>query len=246
MKNGNWIPISRFFTKHLPRDRPYTKLEAAYCLQLDYAAVKPVTISGYAKLWQWSIGKVYRFFEEMNVKIKYPEDTKNIQNQNGMITNMITERNRNDNGMIRLIENSYLQDETERNRNDNGMITERSRTATINTRIINKKKNIKKRDIRAREFIPPSENDVISYFIENGYSEETAHKAFAYYDTAGWKDSRGKQVNNWKQKMIAVWFKDENNRTRTTVDDIHLKNIRAFSDAKQMLFGKQEVKSESE
>lgn len=224
MKNGNWIPISRFFTKHLPRDRPYTKLEAAYCLQLDYAAVKPVTISGYAKLWQWSIGKVYRFFEEMNVKIKYPEDTKNIQNQNGMITNMITERNRN----------------------DNGMITERSRTATINTRIINKKKNIKKRDIRAREFIPPSENDVISYFIENGYSEETAHKAFAYYDTAGWKDSRGKQVNNWKQKMIAVWFKDENNRTRTTVDDIHLKNIRAFSDAKQMLFGKQEVKSESE
>jgi hypothetical protein len=53
-------------------------------------------------------------------------------------------------------------------------------------------------------------DDVIKYFQENGYQEETARKAFKYYATADWKDSKGSQVRSWKQKMIAVWFKDEN------------------------------------
>jgi len=66
-----------------------------------------------------------------------------------------------------------------------------------------------------KKFIPPEIQDVISYFLKNGYSTETAKKAFNYYSTANWKDSRGNQVRNWKQKMIAVWFKDEN---KTTTD----------------------------
>ena len=61
-----------------------------------------------------------------------------------------------------------------------------------------------------KKFTPPEKEDVILYFKENGYSKETAIKAFQYYDTAGWKDSKGNKVRNWKQKMIAVWFKDEN------------------------------------
>jgi hypothetical protein len=59
-------------------------------------------------------------------------------------------------------------------------------------------------------FIPPTELEVVSYFQENGFSTAIAKKAFAYYDAGGWKDSAGKPVKNWKQKMIAVWFKDEN------------------------------------
>ena len=35
-------------------------------------------------------------------------------------------------------------------------------------------------------------------------------KAFDYYDCADWHDSKGNKVKNWKQKMQAVWFKDEN------------------------------------
>ena len=61
-------------------------------------------------------------------------------------------------------------------------------------------------------FIPPTENDVIDYFNTKGYREDVARKVFEYYDTAGWKDSTGKPVLNWKQKMIAVWFKDENKK----------------------------------
>lgn len=67
-----------------------------------------------------------------------------------------------------------------------------------------KKKGIKK------EFIAPNIKDVIQYFQEKGYSIKAAKKAFNYYDVAGWKDSKGNKVKNWKQKMQGVWFKDEN------------------------------------
>ena len=137
MKNGFWIPISKNFTYALPKNREYTELEAAYCLQLDYDNKKEVTLTGYASLWRWSVGRVYRFFDKMKIKIQYPETTQKKQNQNGMIIDMITEGYRYDNGMIRLIKNKGLEDETKRKRNENGMKTEGSRTTTIDTNILN-------------------------------------------------------------------------------------------------------------
>jgi len=74
---------------------------------------------------------------------------------------------------------------------------------------VNKSK-VNKSKIKNKEFIPPSLEDVEIYFGENGYKQEIALRAFNYYSCAGWKDSKGNQVNNWKQKMIAVWFKPEN------------------------------------
>lgn len=56
----------------------------------------------------------------------------------------------------------------------------------------------------------PTLENVKAYFIENGYDENIAIKAFNYYEVANWKDSKGKVVKNWKQKMQGVWFKDEN------------------------------------
>ena len=86
---------------------------------------------------------------------------------------------------------------------------------------INKKKIIKEENsfkedkARAREKAPatfkaPTVDDAIAYFIANGYTEDSARRFFSYYDCAGWKDSNGKSVKNWKQKANAVWFKDEN------------------------------------
>lgn len=57
---------------------------------------------------------------------------------------------------------------------------------------------------------PENENIVVEYFIENGYREDVARKAFRYYSEANWHDSSGKKIRNWKQKMQSVWFKDEN------------------------------------
>ena len=63
---------------------------------------------------------------------------------------------------------------------------------------------------KAKKFAPPTQSEVISYFLEKGYTQEAACKAFDYYDVADWTDSNGKKIKNWKQKMIAVWFKEEN------------------------------------
>jgi hypothetical protein len=59
-------------------------------------------------------------------------------------------------------------------------------------------------------FIPPTLSDVQSYFELNGYSLESANKAFNYYASANWVDSKNNKIKNWKQKMIGVWFKEEN------------------------------------
>lgn len=92
------------------------------------------------------------------------------------------------------------------------VVESRTRNSTDNVSVSvsvndNVKENIRK---RANKFAPPSVDDVILYFAENGYTEESARKAFAFYDVAQWHDSNGKPVKNWKQKMINVWFKEEN------------------------------------
>lgn len=68
-------------------------------------------------------------------------------------------------------------------------------------KIIKEKKN--------KIFIPPTKEEVIAYFEECGYRKEVGERAFNYYSSAGWKDSSGKPVKNWKQKMQGVWFKEE-------------------------------------
>jgi hypothetical protein len=61
-----------------------------------------------------------------------------------------------------------------------------------------------------KEFIPPTLEQVVSYFTEQGYIASAGVKAWKYYDVADWTDSKGNKIINWKQKMQGVWFKDEN------------------------------------
>ena len=72
---------------------------------------------------------------------------------------------------------------------------------------------------KKKEFIPPFEEEVISFFQKNGQPEAQARKAFAHYNNFGWKDSRGTQVKNWKQKMQTNWFKDTPNQSQITLLD---------------------------
>lgn len=69
---------------------------------------------------------------------------------------------------------------------------------------------IKESKVNNKEFTPPILKDVIDYFKEKGYSEIAAKKAFDYYESGNWHDSKGNQVKNWKQKMQGVWFKPDN------------------------------------
>jgi len=96
----------------------------------------------------------------------------------------------NDTNVLQL-NTSVLQNDTEESRVD------KSRVEKDKSRVVNK-------------FTAPTILEVQTYFNENGFSKELAKRAFDYYDVGNWKDSKGNQVKNWKQKMRGVWFKDEN------------------------------------
>jgi hypothetical protein len=79
-----------------------------------------------------------------------------------------------------------------------------------------KEKEEKKVKKKTNVFNTPSILEVKEYFKENGYSEQSADKAYKYYSVADWYDSKGNKVKNWKQKMQSVWFKPENEIKKRT------------------------------
>lgn len=87
-----------------------------------------------------------------------------------------------------------------------------TKNVTRNEQVCNtaKVKESKVNKNKKKIFIPPQLSDVVNYFLENGYSSESAERAFDYYDKFDWKDKNGKKVSDWKRKMFSVWFKDEN------------------------------------
>ena len=78
---------------------------------------------------------------------------------------------------------------------------------------------------------PPSLEEVISYFDENGYTKESATKMFEYYEESRkprgrvWKDGRGNTVKNWKQKARSIWFKDDNLQKNKEYDFKNFENV---------------------
>lgn len=73
-----------------------------------------------------------------------------------------------------------------------------------------KERKGKEGERKSKEFIPPTIEEVKTYFKENKYKEEAAIKMFNSYSVANWIDSKGNPVKNWKQKAINVWFTDQN------------------------------------
>ena len=71
-----------------------------------------------------------------------------------------------------------------------------------------KEKDTKKES--ANIFKIPELSEIIEYFNLKGYNTDTATKFHEYYGAGGWCDSKGNKVKNWKQKALAVWFKEEN------------------------------------
>lgn len=61
----------------------------------------------------------------------------------------------------------------------------------------------------------PTVEDFKEYFNTNGYNLDVAVRAWGGYDAAGWKDSQGNVIKNWKQKCQHVWFKPEHKTQET-------------------------------
>lgn len=75
-------------------------------------------------------------------------------------------------------------------------------------------KSIKKRVVKT--FEKPTIDEVVSYFIENGFPKALGEKVFNHYDCANWHDVNGKPVLSWKQK-VRYWFKEENKITNEPI-----------------------------
>lgn len=93
-------------------------------------------------------------------------------------------------------------------RQDNG----RTEGDTINKNDKKEENNIINIEEKVKKFTPPSIEEITNYCMErkNGVDPQ---RFFDYYNAGGWKDSKGKPIKNWKQKMIAVWeVKKEGNK----------------------------------
>jgi len=128
---GNWVAIHKAFVKYLPNDRPYTELEAMFCLSVDSDNENHVSISGYSALWKWSRSKVRKFLSDMELSIYYPESTDKKQNQKGQIEGQIRDRSGTDQRQIRFIIDKALYGVKDRSGTDQRQIRDRSKDTTI-------------------------------------------------------------------------------------------------------------------
>lgn len=65
---------------------------------------------------------------------------------------------------------------------------------------VNVNDNIKE-NIKRKKFIPPTIEEVNLYIKEKQLKVD-GQKFFEYFTEGGWKDSKGNQVKNWKQKLL--------------------------------------------
>ncbi|MBR8535124.1 hypothetical protein KDU71_06110 [Carboxylicivirga sediminis] len=125
-----------------------------------------------ARRWNWSTGKVRRFFNEL-------EKDKQIVQQKNHLTSIITVVN------YSLYQNVNQQATGNRLSND--------RQTSPN----NKKKKENKVNNENGEFTPPTLETIISFFIENESLQEEAEKFMNHYTGNGWMIGNSK-MQNWK------------------------------------------------
>lgn len=196
-----WIKIYRQIEENpLYFSERFTKIQAWMDLIL-LVNYKPKTIFIRGNAVELKRGETGRSIQTLAKRWKWNERTVksylNLLKKEGMIqyrTNHVTT-------VITILNYDLYQGNTEQN-------TEQSAEQTQNRIQTNKKGKKEKKD--KKKFIPPSLQDVKDFFKLRGYTEESAIKAFNHYDLADWHDAKGHAVQNWKQKMNTVWFRDEN------------------------------------
>jgi len=88
--------------------------------------------------------------------------------------------------------------------NETENISAQSEQCSSKSRVL--KSRVEKSKVGKRKFIPPTIEEVIKYVKEKGYNVDVK-KFMEYYAESAWHDRDGKPVQNWKQKIIAVWNK---------------------------------------
>lgn len=80
INSGNWVAIDKSIVRTLSNlKRPYSTAEALISHSVDVNCGKQWTVAGYAKMWQWSRGKVKRFVSELRTHSGHIADRKGTQ-----------------------------------------------------------------------------------------------------------------------------------------------------------------------
>lgn len=66
----SWVPLDTRATRFLPKNRPFTELEASFALQVDYWLDHPATVAGYAAQWKWSRDRVRSWLANLGLQIE--------------------------------------------------------------------------------------------------------------------------------------------------------------------------------
>lgn len=76
----------------------------------------------------------------------------------------------------------------------------------------NGNKDVNKKESKKKSFTKPTLQDVQDYCKERNNNVD-AKKFFDYYSAGDWKDAKGNQVKNWKQKLLTWESKSQNQGT---------------------------------
>lgn len=90
---------------------------------------------------------------------------------------------------------------------------------------LNRVKNADKKKTEKNKFDSPSIEEVIKYFLENGYPKSLGEEFWKYYQEGNppWYDQHGSPVRSWKQKARVVWFKPEKQTQNKTTSSLYEK-----------------------
>ena len=85
---------------------------------------------------------------------------------------------------------------------------------------------------KKKVFVAPTPQEIESYALEQGYKVDGV-KISSYYcdEQSNWIDSKGTKVKNWKQKVLSVWCKEENQVEKEHNED--LKDITTLIESKK-------------
>lgn len=81
---------------------------------------------------------------------------------------------------------------------------------------------------KRKDFVPPSREEMMDYCQEKGYDRSLGAQAYEYYSVADWKDAKGDQVLNWKQKLIASWLKNAQKGVKFQITNENDTNIPGY------------------
>jgi hypothetical protein len=136
--------------------------------------------------WKWSRTKLRKFLNDL-------EKEQQIIQQKSNVIQLIT-----------IINYDEYQNKEQQ------IIQQKDSRRTAEKHIQESKERKEEKKSEKKTFTPPSLEEFEKYFSENGFSTELAGRVFKGYEINAWKDSRDRQIKNWKQKCLQVWFKPEN------------------------------------